>query len=67
MSTLFSNTKNKFFAAGIRVDGSGAPTPWTDVNNMIWYSNINSRGCVVWYAHGIIELYPDHFEHVWGS
>jgi len=63
---LGSTTKAKWTAAGIRVDGSGSPTPWADVNNMIWYSNANIKGAAVWYAHGIIELYPSNFKNIWG-
>jgi uncharacterized lipoprotein YddW (UPF0748 family) len=66
MKTIGSTTKSKFNAAGIRVDGSGSPTPWAEVNNMIWYSNANARGGSVWYAHGIIELYPSNFKNIWG-
>lgn len=66
LSVASSATLKKWTAAGIRVDGSGSPTPWSDVNNMIWYSNAKGRGASVWYAHGILELYPSQFQNIWG-
>jgi uncharacterized lipoprotein YddW (UPF0748 family) len=63
--SLSSATKEKWIASGVRVDGSGAPTPWEDVNNTLSYSNANMKGNVVWYSHGIIELYPSEFAMVW--
>lgn len=64
---LSSSTKKKWTASGLRLDGSGSNTPWADVNNMLWYSNVNMKGNVVWYSHGIIELYPSEFVHVWAD
>lgn len=66
-SKVSSSTKKKWIASGIRVDGSGSPTPWADVNNMLYYSNSNVKGNVVWYSHGIIDLYPSEFAHVWAE
>ncbi len=66
-ASLSSATKAKWTASGLRVDGSGSNTPWSEVNNMLWYSNAKSKGNAVWYSHGIIELYPTEFVHVWGS
>jgi len=65
-ATLSSSTNQKWTSSGIRVDGS-APTPWADVNNMLWYSNAKMKGSVVWYAHGIIEIYPSEFVNVWSN
>lgn len=63
---LNSVTKSLWIASGVRADGSGSPTPWADVNNMIWYCNAKYMGASVWYAHAILELYPSNFVNIWG-
>jgi uncharacterized lipoprotein YddW (UPF0748 family) len=65
VSKLSSSTKSKWVATGIRVDGTGASTPWADVNNMIYLCNANSMGASVWYAKGIVETYPTNFQNIW--
>jgi uncharacterized lipoprotein YddW (UPF0748 family) len=50
---------------GIRVLGSGAPTPWTDVHLMLNRAEEHG-GVVVWYAAGILDSYAEQFCEVWG-
>jgi len=59
---------------GLRVDGSGSPTPWTDLDAMledcatprpgIAASGLSSS---LWYSHGALELYPSELRAYWGS
>lgn len=64
--TLLSNsTIEKWVASGIRVDGSGEPTPWADVSAMIQMCELYGQGASVWYAHGILEIYPNQFVALW--
>ena len=67
ISYLNSAIKTMWIASGIRADGSGSPTSWADINNMILYCNINNMGASMWYAHGILELYPSQFLNIWGK
>jgi len=60
-------TRRLFNAAGIRVDGSGEPTPWIDVQESIEYCDRSGVGSSVWYAHGIVELYNEQFKEIWGA
>lgn len=63
----------KWAACGVRVDGSGAPTPWTDVQAMIGYCSAaagqlsGGRGTAVWYAHGVLDLYATEFSELWSA
>eukprot|EP00002_Diphylleia_rotans_P013844 TRINITY_DN2695_c0_g1_i1.p1 TRINITY_DN2695_c0_g1~~TRINITY_DN2695_c0_g1_i1.p1 ORF type:complete len:378 (-),score=47.83 TRINITY_DN2695_c0_g1_i1:291-1424(-) len=63
--SISSTTRSLFLAAGVRVDGSGSPTPWNDVNSMIQYSKQNGVGNSIWYARGILDLYPQYFGTTW--
>ena len=65
LNEISESTNEKWIASGVRVDGSGDPTAWTEVNNMLRYSTTHSKGSVVWYSHGILELYPEQFKNVW--
>lgn len=60
-----NETKVLWKASGIRVDGSGAPTPWDDVQQSIEYAARKDNGACIWYAHGILELYPTQFQALW--
>lgn len=51
----------------LRCDGSGSPTPWADVQQMLSYSSSRGIGASVWYAHGVLELYPAEFNKEWGT
>ena len=68
-NSVSDKTKQYFVASGIRVDGSGEPTSWKDVAAMIELTSsplYNNMGESIWYARGIIELYPTQFKHIWG-
>ena len=65
-SILSADTADKWIASGIRVDGSGAPTPWSDVSEMIDLCEQAGQGASVWYSHGILDLYPEEFTALWG-
>ena len=55
------------YLSGIRIDGTGASTNWTDVRNMTLYANNNySIGVCMWYCHGLIDTYFQQFENFWG-
>lgn len=51
---------------GVRVDGSGAPTAWSEAEQMLKTLDSEGLGAVIWYANGIINLYPDEFQQRWG-
>ena len=58
---------NNELEIGIRVDGSGGTTTWTNVNNMIYYTqNTKHLGAVIWYCDGILNLYYSQFKNIWG-
>lgn len=65
LRSISATTRSYFLAAGVRVDGTGSPTPWPDVNSMIQYSKANGVGNSIWYARGILELYPQYFGTTW--
>lgn len=67
LQIVSSQTKEKWVAVGVRVDGSGGVTPWEEVNNMLWYSNTKYMGNVVWYSKGLVETYSTQFQNVWGG
>ena len=54
-------------AIGLRLDGSGAPTPWADLEQMLDavadastpYGGPGSVSPSIWYSRGILETYPD--------
>jgi uncharacterized lipoprotein YddW (UPF0748 family) len=55
-------------AVGIRVDGSGPATNWSDVVGMwrtVRTQTADATGVSVWFAHGIAELYPTQFRCLW--
>jgi uncharacterized lipoprotein YddW (UPF0748 family) len=56
---ISSTTRKYFKASGIRVDGSGDPTPLNDVKKSIEYSESYLIGTSIWYCKDIVELYPD--------
>ena len=61
------STQKLLRACGLRVDGSGEPTPWEDVENSIEYAEEFGVDPVIWYAHGVVELYPEEFSQLWGN
>lgn len=65
LTHISRNTMHRWTAAGIRVDGSGDSTAWSEVNEMLDYSTSNNIGAAVWYARGIIETYPNNFQEKW--
>lgn len=58
-------TKSLFIASGIRLDGSGSPTPQVDLMQMIEYTKDQGVGNSIWYGRGIIETYPNIFMSEW--
>ena len=67
LKEISSETQAKMTLVGLRVDGSGASTPWDDVEKMIQYANMNGIDSSIWYANGILTTYPMQFEKLWGS
>jgi len=64
-TSISSVTRSLFIASGVRIDGTGAPTPYDDVNKMIQLSKSFDVGTSIWYSHGILEIYPTEFGIVW--
>lgn len=54
-------------SCGIRVNGSGSPTAWNEVEGMLNYADQNGYGSVIWYADGIIGVYPNQFKQYWSA
>jgi len=52
---------------GIRLDGTGAPTSWPNVEKMIDATEAAGLGAVIWYSRGILELYSSQFQQKWGG
>uniref|UniRef100_A0A7S3ALU9 Uncharacterized protein n=1 Tax=Haptolina ericina TaxID=156174 RepID=A0A7S3ALU9_9EUKA len=65
MSAMPPNSTN--LIAGVRVDGSGDPTAWTEVSRMLDLAAASDVGVAVWYADGILNLYPHEFQERWGT
>ena len=65
MNSISPTTKSLWIASGIRLDGSGSPTPQADVTQMIQYTKSYGIGDAIWYGRGIIETYPDSFLLEW--
>lgn len=61
-SSAFAN-----LVAGVRVDGSGSPTAWEEVDKMLDEASSQGVGASVWYADGITNLYPDEFAAKWSK
>lgn len=61
-TTAFAN-----MVVGIRVDGSGSPTAWTEVEQMLDTARGEGVGVCIWYANGITNLYPDQFAAKWSA
>ena len=53
------------FVAGIRADGSGQPTPWTELSRMLDIAVASQVGAAVWFTDGILNLYPEEFKAKW--
>jgi len=52
---------------GVRVDGSGSPTTWAEVDKMLDTASSEGVGVCAWYANGITNLYPDQFAAKWSA
>jgi len=39
--------------SGMAVDITGGSNPWSEVNNMVWYTGAKNVGLVIWYSNGI--------------
>ena len=65
MKQISGVTMSYFTSSGIRVDGSGDVTPWDDVNQSIEYAASFGVSPCIWYAHGIVEVYPEQFTQLW--
>ena len=61
MKGVSSRTNQLWTASGVRLNGSGEPTPESDLQQMMTYSEKNGKNNVIWYAEGIIDIYPDLF------
>jgi uncharacterized lipoprotein YddW (UPF0748 family) len=64
-SLLTKASRQKWSASGVRCNGSGSPTSWEELSRMILYSSGNEVGVSVWYAQGVLELYPTEFQNIW--
>lgn len=58
-------TQHSHLIAGVRVDGSGAPTPWVNVSQMLDTASAASVGVAIWYSDGITRLFPAQFRTKW--
>ena len=56
-----------YMLAGVRCNGSGAPTDWNQLVQMINYTVSLDLGVSVWYAEGILQTYPSNFYQLWGN
>ena len=65
LSSVSPAARSSMVAIGLRVDGSGPPTPWSDVDDMLSACKKNNLGAALWYAHGILEIYPDEIKRQW--
>ena len=65
MRQISRATMSYFTSAGIRIEGSGDVTPWEDVNKSIEYAGSYGIDPCVWYAHGVVEIYPQQFTELW--
>ena|SRR3990167_1196999 len=64
LSTTLSDipsTVHKYMLAGIRCNGSGNPTSWSELDNMIDDTQNNSLGVAIWYGDCILDIYPTNF------
>lgn len=52
---------------GLRINGSGAATPWTDLNLMLNDCAVNGLPPALWYASGALELYPSELSAYWAA
>ena len=44
---------------GVRADGSGDPTPWTELQRMLVDVEAADLSPSIWYSHAALELYPE--------
>ena len=51
--------------AGVRVDGSGLPTPWVNVSQMLDTASAASVGVAIWYSDAISRLFATQFRAKW--
>eukprot|EP01099_Mayorella_cantabrigiensis_P007342 TRINITY_DN6506_c0_g1_i1.p1 TRINITY_DN6506_c0_g1~~TRINITY_DN6506_c0_g1_i1.p1 ORF type:complete len:270 (-),score=54.42 TRINITY_DN6506_c0_g1_i1:67-822(-) len=55
-----------YMLAGIRCDGSGSVTSWSELSKMISLTESYDLGVAIWYGHCILEVYPTQFDTIWG-
>lgn len=65
--TLAALPPSTTILAGIRVDGSGSPTSWNSTTLMLDAADHSGVAPVIWYAHGILDLYPTEFQERWAG
>lgn len=53
------------YVVGVRVDGSGSNTQWDQVEAMLNFASGKGVGVCIWYAAGIVSLYPTQFATYW--
>lgn len=66
-ATLAAVPASTTIVAGLRVDGSGSPTPWAAVEGMLNSADEQRVGVSVWYADGAVRLYPSQFRARWAK
>eukprot|EP01100_Stratorugosa_tubuloviscum_P002345 TRINITY_DN1547_c0_g1_i1.p1 TRINITY_DN1547_c0_g1~~TRINITY_DN1547_c0_g1_i1.p1 ORF type:complete len:332 (-),score=170.46 TRINITY_DN1547_c0_g1_i1:69-1064(-) len=66
LSYTIQQVGTKTLLAGVRCNGSGANTAWSQLSQMITLAQNDGIGVVVWYSVGIIETYPSQFKQLWG-
>jgi hypothetical protein len=51
--------------AGIRLQGTGANTPWGEVSKMLDYSEKEGVGVSLWFSDGVLNLYQRQLQEYW--
>ncbi|XP_070539376.1 uncharacterized protein [Ptychodera flava] len=51
--------------SGIRVNGSGAPTAWSEVVQMLDRCHAEGIAYSIWYSEGVLDTYPSQFKNYW--
>jgi len=50
---------------GVRVNGSGPLTEWTEIEKMLNFAKEKKYGICIWYSKGIVFDYPNEFKNYW--
>lgn len=65
LDVLHQVAQRSQLVAGVRVDGSGLPTPWVNVSQMLDMASAASVGVAIWYSDAISRLFPTQFRAKW--